>query len=79
MKSYHNGVGIRTLYNSAGNKFYGELKLFDNAGGNFDGTNGNDGNLAAGTAGIFPYAGILTTGSTTMSCLDATNPTLSGN
>jgi len=44
-----------------GNKYYGELKLFDNTTANFDGTSGTDINLSAGTAGIFPYAGTLST------------------
>ena len=79
VKIYHNGVGIQTLYNSVGNKFYWELKLFDNTWGNLDGTNANDSFLSAGAAGLFAYAGVLSTGDTTMSCLDASNPTLSGN
>ena len=74
---YHNTIGIKTLYSSLGNKYYGELKLFDNWS-NFDGTIGNDTYLSPGTAGLFPYGGTLTTGSTAMSCLYATNPTLSG-
>jgi len=44
-----------------GNKYYGDLKLFDNISANFDGTNGSDSNLSAGTAGLFPYAGVLST------------------
>ena len=44
-----------------GNKYYGDLKLFDNTSANFDGTNGSDSNLSAGTAGLFPYAGVLST------------------
>jgi len=54
------------------------LKFFGNLSGDFDGTNGNDGYLLPGTAGLFPYAGTLSTGTTLASCLYATNPTLSG-
>ncbi|MEI8009417.1 MAG: hypothetical protein WCI00_08970 [bacterium] len=54
------------------------MKIFDNAGGNFDGTLGNDVYFSAGTAGLFPYAGILSTGNNLASCLFATNPIISG-
>jgi hypothetical protein len=33
-----------------GNKYYGDLKLFDNTSSNFDGTSGTDTTLSAGTA-----------------------------
>lgn len=79
VRLYNNGVGIRTIYSSIGNKYYGELKFFDNWGGNFDWTLGNDTYLSAGTAGLFPYAGVLSTWSNIVSCLYATNPILSWN
>jgi hypothetical protein len=60
VRIYHNTIGIKSLYSSMGNKYYGDLRLFDNTS-NFDGTNGVDTNLSAGTAGIFPYAGTLNT------------------
>lgn len=69
-------VGIRTLYNSPGNKYYGELKMFANANGNFEGTSGNDASFAPGSSPLFSLPGTLTSGGT-MSCLYATNPTLS--
>lgn len=78
VRVYNNTIGIRVLYNSQGNKYYGELKLFDNTWWNFDGTLGNDSYLSAGTAWFFPYAGILTTWNNIFSCLYATNPILSG-
>ncbi len=78
VRVYNNTIGIRALYSSQGNKYYWELKIFDNAGGNFDGTLGNDVYFSAGTAGLFPYAGILSTGNNLASCLFATNPIISG-
>ncbi|MEI6671893.1 MAG: hypothetical protein WCL02_00565 [bacterium] len=30
IRIYNNKLGIKALYNSQGNKYYGELKLFDN-------------------------------------------------
>ena len=79
VKIYHNAIGIKSLYSSIGNQYYGEFKVFDNTSTNFDGTNGNDSSLFAGTAWLFAYAGVLTTGTSIMTCLDGTNPTLSGN
>jgi len=76
---FNNTIGIKTLYSSMGNRFYWELKLFDNTWGNLDGTTGNDTYLSAGDAGLFPYGGAITTGTNMASCLYATNPTLSGN
>ncbi len=77
VRAYHNALGIRTLYSSQGNKYYGELSLFDNVWGNFDGTSGTDAFLSPWTAGLFPYAGTLSTGASLFSCLYATNPILS--
>lgn len=79
VKIYHNTIGIKTLFGSVWNKYYGSLSLMDNIWGNFDGTNGNDGVLSPGSAWLFAYGGTLTTGTSTMTCLDATNPILSGN
>lgn len=79
VKIYHNTVGLRALYSSMGNKYYGDLKLFDNIWNNFDWTNAADGNLSAGTAWLFAYAWTLSTGTTLMTCLDGTNPMLSWN
>ncbi len=78
VRVYNNTVGIRTLYNSPGNKYYGELKMFANTNGNFDGTNGSDSYFSAGSSSFFSLPGTLISGWTTMSCLYATNPTLSG-
>ena len=78
VRIYNNAVGIRTLYSSMGNKYYGELKMFDNWLQNFDGTSGNDSSLSAGTAWLFAYPGTLSTGSNMISCLYVTNPKLSG-
>ena len=77
VRIYNNGIGIRTLYSSLGNTYYGDLNLFDNVWWNFDGTSGHDTYLSPGSVSIFPYWGIITTGINMMSCLDATNPTLS--
>jgi hypothetical protein len=44
---YHNTIGIRMLYSSLGNKYYGELRFFDNISNNFDGTSGSDNSLSA--------------------------------
>ncbi len=74
---YNNTKGIKALYSSNNNKYYGELKFFANTS-DLDGTDANDGYLAPGTAGLFPYEGTLITGTTAMSCLYATNPTRSG-
>jgi len=79
VRLYTNGMGIRTLYTSLGNKYYGELKFFDNWWGNFDGTSGSDEYLSPGAAGLFPYAGVLSTWTAIASCLYTTNPILSGN
>gem|GEM_PF-3880720 len=46
---YRNTVGIRTLFSSLNNTYYGDLKLFDNTS-NFDGTTANDGYLSLGSA-----------------------------
>ncbi len=77
VRLYNNTVGIRTLYSSANNKFYGELRMFDNWT-NFDGTTAADWMLSVGSAGLFPYAGAITTGSNLMWCTYVTNPNLSG-
>ncbi len=77
IRLYNNTVGIASLYSSIGNTYYWELQLFDNWE-HFNWTNGNDTYLSVGMAGIFPYGGILSTGSNLISCLYATNPTLSG-
>ena len=77
VRVYNNAIGIRTLYSSMGNKYYGDLKLSGNWS-DFDGTSGNDSYLAPGSAGLFPYGWTLTTGTNMASCLYATNPTLSG-
>lgn len=74
---YNNSIGIHTLYSSLGNTYYGELKFFSN-GIDFDGTNGTDSYLSPGNLGFFPYGGSITTGTTAMSCIYATNPTRSG-
>jgi parallel beta-helix repeat protein len=42
VRIYNNKIGIRTLYSSPNNNYHGELKLFNNRSGDFDGTNGND-------------------------------------
>lgn len=78
VRVYNNSIGIRTLYGSVGNIYYGELKLFDNAWWNLDGTTSNDSYLTSGAAGLFAYAGTLTTGTNLVSCLYATNPLFSG-
>ncbi len=77
VRIYNNTIGIRTLYSSPGNKYYGELKMFANVSGNFEGTTGNDMSFAPWSSALFSLPGTLNTGGT-MSCLYATNPTLSG-
>ncbi len=76
VRIYNNTIGIRTLYSSPGNKYYGELQMFANANGNFEGTTGNDISFAPWSSALFSLPGTLNTGGT-MSCLYATNPTLS--
>lgn len=78
IRVYNNTIGIKALYSSQDNKYYGELKLFDNTWGNFDGTNGSDTYFTAGTAGLFPYAGTLSTWINMMSCMYVSKPVVSG-
>ncbi len=78
VRIYNNGLWIRTLYSSIGNTFEGDLKLFANWWGDFSGTNGDDTYLIKDdTLWIWPEW-ILNTGTTSMSCVYATNPTFSG-
>lgn len=79
VRLHNNAIGIRTLYSSLGNIYYGNLELFGNTLGNFDGTTGSDIYLSPGSAGFFPYGGTLITGNTGVSCLYVTNPMLLGN
>ena len=79
VKIYNNTIGIKTLFNSTNNVFLGQLMLFDNLSGDFEGTNGNDGALTAWTAvGPFANGAKEILGAGLMGCPYVTNPTLSG-
>ncbi len=73
---FKNAIGIKALYNSPGNKYYGEFKLYDNTA-DFEWTNGNDTYLGPSSSSLFPNGWSMTTGTNIASCLYAANPTLS--
>ena len=78
VRVYNNIVGIRALYNSVGNKYYGEMNVSNNRSGNFDGTTGNDSSLSPGSAWFFAYGWVMTTWVALSWCLYTNNPKLSG-
>jgi hypothetical protein len=77
VKIYNNTIGIKTVFNSINNAFYGQLMLFDNLSGDFEGTNGDDISLKQGDP-MAPFsAGTKRLGAGLMDCSYVTNPTLS--